>query len=570
MHQNHKLLNEVAARWILKMTSMIEYGVSQTLIAEFEMLRETVSIDSYKNTDKKNVEATHEHNIYKYSSKTIDKLAQYLVCRNYGKACLELAYLCWPIVRYQEHSKGLLHFFWIDESITPNKFENAVRSFSQELDTNDTEGYSSSMRSPIAWRENGLVISSGAASFKINAHRVSLLSALLEILVSNMDGILGDIESRLATSDEKCVVQLASYLQKLIYAFLKPHLPTANLQNKYRYVHQWVSEKKEAGKLNDDDVLAFWKSAISEEGFVKYQNTLLDMVDYQFAFEQVSVQRELSFGNSLEQMSIDQSNMLLETVFGSTKEEGDSFTWLMDAPKFLTKREYSCVSLLLELNKSIDQFPLSILRADIFGQWQNTIIQQTRSKTSSAINEPNTNYTDHLGLLDDWKHHTANTLLCCAAVLFKRKDSRCITLLTLAVDLVFDESKASAFRITLQRLMPNQSGSLPAFTDIRRWLLQSQTLNQFFSLATKALAKNNRVGFKAVEDFSSSDIYELGGEQLYKCVDIIKRFRQAVLLASTTKKPDLSSKASDLDSIFQSDLFIFKSEFAKRHGDINE
>lgn len=90
------------------MSKIIEYGVSATLQAEFEMLRDTLSMRQYQ---EKQANKTETFQQYKYATKTIDKLAQYLLCRNYGKACLELAYLCWPIVRHQEHSKGLLHFF---------------------------------------------------------------------------------------------------------------------------------------------------------------------------------------------------------------------------------------------------------------------------------------------------------------------------------------------------------------------------------------------------------------------------------------------------------------------------
>jgi hypothetical protein len=177
-------------------------------------------------------------------------------------------------------------------------------------------------------------------------------------------------------------------------------------------------------------------------------------------------------------------------------------------------------------------------------------------------------------LLKDWKLQSANTVLCCAAVLLKREDPRCIILLSLAVGLVFDEDKANAFKNSLRELMPNhlpnQLDALPAFADIRRWLLQSPSLNQFFSLASKALAKNNRAGFKEIQNLASNDIYYLGGEQLNHCVDVVSRFRKAVLLASVQHGANKSDSAADVESIFQADLFIFKNEFVKRHGEINE
>lgn len=142
----------------------------------------------------------------------------------------------------------------------------------------------------------GMVIRSAKQTFTISASRVMLLSALLELLVSNIQGTLEDIESHLSTSDEKCVGTLASYLQKRLYEFLKAHLPTANLQQKYRYIYQWVSENCDAEKLNDDAVLKFWTSSINEEGYVKFESALVDIIDYQFAHEQVKVSHEIARG----------------------------------------------------------------------------------------------------------------------------------------------------------------------------------------------------------------------------------------------------------------------------------
>jgi hypothetical protein len=135
---------------------MIDYGVSASLQAEFEMLRETQSIGLQEDC------ASKQYNsIKKYSAKTIDKLAQYILCRNYGKACLELAYLCWPIVRHQEYSKGLLDFFWIDETISPRKFRERMQELAQ-----------AELSAPVvSINEIGLVLSTGPQSFVISATR---------------------------------------------------------------------------------------------------------------------------------------------------------------------------------------------------------------------------------------------------------------------------------------------------------------------------------------------------------------------------------------------------------------
>ena len=545
------------------MTNIIEYGVSATLQAEFEMLRDALSMREYQEKQASKTENIHQ---YKYATKTIDKLAQYLLCRNYGKACLELAYLCWPIVRHQEHSKGLLHFFWIEEAITPTHFRHSIAPLTKL----------NSCAPLVSLNEMGMLIRSSKQTFTISASRVMLLSALLELLVSNIQGTLEDIESHLSTSDEKCVGKLASYLQKKLYEFLKPHLPTANLQQKYRYIHQWVSENSDTEKLNDNAVLKFWTSSINEEGYVKFESALVDIIDYQFACEQVNISREIAHGqtdlpivgadNSADEDDQSSAVWLYGTVFEANGEILTPPTWLVDQPKFVTKKEYAYVALLFELRQSVTQFPLSVMRTEVFGRWQNTIIQHDRDKNVVVIDEPDQDYAMYLQLLDSWRKQAANTLLCCAAILYEQKDARCLTVLSQGVGLLVERKEKAEFRQMLQRLFDinkRETGkSELTFTHISRWLLQSPTLNNFFGLARKALAKNNRAGFKNNNDYHAADIYEQGAEQIVQGAKLIHDLNEAVFKQIENKNQQYGS----LEAIFRSDLFIFKSELVKRHG----
>jgi hypothetical protein len=545
------------------MTNIIEYGVSATLQAEFEMLRDTLSIREYQEKQASKTETIHQ---YKYATKTIDKLAQYLLCRNYGKACLELAYLCWPIVRHQEHSKGLLHFFWIEEAITPTHFRHSIAPLTKL----------NSCAPLVSLNEMGMLIRSAKQTFTISASRVMLLSALLELLVSNIQGTLEDIESHLSTSDEKCVGKLASYLQKKLYEFLKPHLPTANLQQKYRYIHQWVNENCGKEKLNDNAVLKFWTSSIDEEGYVKFESALVDIIDYQFAYEQVDVSRKIAHGqtdlpivgadNSADEDEQNSAAWLYDAVFEANGEILTPPTWLVDQPKFVTKKEYAYVALLFELRQSATQFPLSVMRTEVFGRWQNAIIQHGRDKNVVVIDEPHQDYAMYLQLLDSWRKQAANTLLSCAAILYEQKDARCLTVLSQGVGLLVERKEKAEFRKMLQRLFDinkKETGKIElTFTHISRWLLQSPTLNNFFGLARKALAKNNRAGFKNNNDYHAADIYEQGAEQIVQGAKLVHDLNEAVLKQIENKNQQFGS----LEAIFRSDLFIFKSELVKRHG----
>lgn len=545
------------------MTNIIEYGVSATLQAEFEMLRDTLSMRECQEKQASKAETIHQ---YKYATKTIDKLAQYLLCRNYGKACLELAYLCWPIVRHQEQSKGLLHFFWIEEAITPTHFRHAIAPLTKL----------NSCAPLVSLNEMGVVIRSAKQTFTISASRVMLLSALLELLVSNIQGTLEDIEGYLSTSDEKCVAKLASYLQKKLYEFLKAHLPTANLQQKYRYIHQWVSENSDTEKLDDNAVLKFWTSSINEEGYVKFESALVDIIDYQFAYEQVKVAREIAHGqtdlpidgldNIADEDKPNNAAWLYRSVFEANGEILTPPTWLVDQPKFVTKKEYAYIALLFELRQSTTQFPLSVMRTEVFGRWQNAIIQHRRDKNVVVIDKPDQDYVMYLQRLNGWRKQAANTLLCCAAILYEYKDVRCLTVLSQGVGLLVERKEKAEFRQMLQRLFDvnKKDTGKPelTFAHISRWLLQSQTLNSFFGLAKKALAKNNRTGFKGNNDYHVADIYEQGAEQIAQGAKLIHDLNDAVFQQIDNKNQQFGS----LEAIFRSDLFIFKSELVKRHG----
>lgn len=537
------------------MISMIEYGVSERLRAEFDMLRETESIHAYHQDE-------HGNTHLKYSSKTVDKLAQYIVCRNYGKCCLELAYLCWPLVRHHENTQGLIHFFWVNECLSPAKFRGYFGAMAKH-----------NFSAPsVSLNELGLTISAEQQVFTISATRVPVLGVLLEFLVGNVPGILDDIESQLNASTVQCVKRLASLLQKKLYAFLKDHLPSANVQHKYRYIHAWVNENWDKKPLNDEAVLDFWMAAINQEGYVKFENTLLDILDYQYAHEQVNYARAINFSeDKLEDIGInsDESSWLYHTIFELADNDIAPPTWLVNVPKFLSKKSYEQVSLLYELGDKVSQFPLSVLRASVFGQWQNTIIQQTRNKKQNDIVLPTLNYQLYFSRSDDWQAQAANTLLACTSVLFELRDVRCITTLPLALELMLKPQESREFTMMLRRLMQSTSqegaNQHTEFTDIRRWTLQAPTLNQFFVIASKALAKNNRVGFKNEADFVDADIYELGALELTKAAQLISN-----LQASVSHYLDSGTEKGTLDTFFASDLFIFKSELIKRHGTIND
>ncbi|MDU0356399.1 hypothetical protein RS130_23125 [Paraglaciecola aquimarina] len=69
------------------MSSIINYGISETLKSVFAQLKETPGLNGNK-----------------YHSKDVEQLSQDIVCRNYGSVCYELSFLCWAVVNRSQLS----------------------------------------------------------------------------------------------------------------------------------------------------------------------------------------------------------------------------------------------------------------------------------------------------------------------------------------------------------------------------------------------------------------------------------------------------------------------------------
>ena len=147
--------------------SLALYGVSAELIAAFDGLRETPGISGPK-----------------YRQKDIDNLSQMILCRNYGKATLELSYLLQAILMCKRSgdstARGLgnsttqeiwLNFFWLEESITPKRFRAAFDVIPEPV-----QAY-------LQLNEQGLTIRLPTCEFTLSPTRIATLASFLEFLV---------------------------------------------------------------------------------------------------------------------------------------------------------------------------------------------------------------------------------------------------------------------------------------------------------------------------------------------------------------------------------------------------
>jgi hypothetical protein len=91
------------------------------------------------------------------------------------------------------------------------------------------------------------------------------------------------------------------------------------------------------------------------------------------------------------------------------------------------------------------------------------------------------------------------------------------------------------------------------FSGVSAAMLKNPLLKRHMQLALKHLKANNRDGFRKGSVYAEADIYSHAIDELHLCVSRIEKFKKAT--------QQMRNKEN-----YCSDLFIFHSEFEKRHG----
>jgi hypothetical protein len=530
--------------------SIIGYGVSDTLKSIFEGLRQT-TVSAWDNND-----AAHSYN--KYTAKDVDKLSQHIVCRHYGKLCLELSYLCWAIIHsYPSTSRHrpLLDFFWLANAHTPKRFRAA---FAQPWQ---------SKIGKVTMAADYLQLELGTVEFAISPSRIGLLAVFMEFLHSIEPGLIANLQANLTNANDAAVKALSSHLQKSIYQFLKDHLPEAQLQKRFRYFEQWLqSSDRDIDTLADDDVIVFWDTARTDpeaESYVLYNTSLSDILDgidaYKIADSQFNVAYAASFGADLEAGEIDPGK--IETLLFESSSEDVSIKQLCENPKCLTQEQVLLLHPLVRFAPHQPHFLSSLMRMQIFGSWQAVLVQAKRKSplilADKLSRPPTSGYLAYVNTLADIQRATEHSLLCLLHVL-------------LNID------SAAGLNCLLSQLPP------PDVEQISHWLAETyegndplphyKTLTQQIKLqfpaarllidkAEQAFKQNNKAGFKTMPTQADADIYQAAVETLSMVAKVLQRHTAAILCIA----PDMMT----LETIFCSDACIFIDRFKQIYGEAN-
>lgn len=534
-------------------SALARYGVSDELIGMFESLRETPGRAGNK-----------------FRLEDVNAVAQSIVCRNYGKACLELSYLLSAVLQRfppnldpKRNFSPLLDFFWINESITPRRFRQA---FDSPLTNGNIQ---------LQIGKEFLQIAYGSSEFAISPTRVGYLAALFEFLVNVSPRIIKTAETQLAKPDVKSIKSFASDLQKLCYDYLGKQMEPAQQQRRFHFLSQWLKDKSPGvmlkDSINDETVLAFWQQVALDEddklGFKLYRTVATNFISLLQALHIGTSKRESDFAMTIG-YDADGGEMHpehLDSLLGASDDDID-IGWLAETPKFVTKQQLLLLTSIYSATHALGKLPLSVARMWLFGNWQSELVQATRNGGPSVIKTKLNKTFD--GLYAQFQQDIENLNTTLAAV-------------RLAVWHIFIELKQDSALQTMAQLLPEAAWSdveqllstlqnqvsggdeeaLTAqinqafFEKLAQYRLQLPELNHLLQQAKKTYSANNKQGFKQLPEVDNLSVYEYGFETLGRCCGVLEHYHQDLCQL-------FSPAAVEVDKS-RSDLVIFTDMFKK-------
>ncbi len=538
--------------------TLFAVNVSETLQADFAMLRETPYYQSRYNSVALDSDTQHS---FKFSAKTIDKLSQYIACRNYAPLCYELAHLCWVLVN-TGGKDAIFDYFYLAEAVTARRMQDffespencqcALPSASVELlqrklaqDTNKSSNKITHLNPAhvdIDSVPDCLCLKIHQHEFIIHLNRANILAACMEWLVTILPKVFDVAFEYLSGKGFNGIQSFSSYLQKDVYDYLKDHLPPAKAQAKFQQMSLWL-KAKQLNQFCDDNILEFWQTPNAREGSEKLTTLIKDVFHFEQALESAKTQQAHQYAQ--DSYELDMAEQVFESVVTHAKAQID-LARLTELPKLLSKQQAQRLTLLAQFPQLCSRFPLSYLRHEVLGTMQSVCIQAQRNKTlnESFFEMPEQNqYADLLQKLRAQKE--LNSLSYCAVMhilLIGREedgDAYCTELLAANNELLN----------ALTQKVENQTNATQSIDH----LLQEPSL---ISACKSAYQQNNRQGFTQSSHLSNKQVY----------VDsalVLLALSQALdtLLKSNAH---LFQKTSLLFEKYASDGCIFSSELRQR------
>jgi hypothetical protein len=498
----------------------------------------------------------------KYTRRICHELEITIAGRIYGKVMRELCHL----MRIADHCGGrqsYRDFFWGIETAQTPAFQGLVHSAANSTLFHPTQ--------------KTVKINYPDGEFEIFYSRMPSLAAMIDFLISFlsfpdldevMAGLLSGNATLAATSDA------ANALSRRVYDELKDHLPTAQIQRKRHALIKYLRENN-VEKISDDTVLNFWIERSADQGggdFKTFESVFRTAVDLRAVIEEAtgidSFENTISIGSDHEAGQIDPGDLIerLETIDGPRR----LFDELDEPPvknvKFLNNKERELLSSMIECGRLATDFPLSILRREVFGKEQSRLIHIQRHKLNPAEMRkeiekgPLDDYLTVIGKFKQLSLHIESVRFASLFVLAYARNSQALSLiLELAPDIdlshLAEHFEVKEYESDKDLSLQEENGAALFFTTLSDPEQVNPQLTTLMDKAEKAFKSISRSGFGAGEkdDLNIQAGHKQGDPVIRTIGTTLDKFRE--------KLSNIDAVSPGLEGYYTDDLKRYIDQF---------
>jgi len=409
----------------------------------------------------------------KFTHKVSDDLKKAIACRTYSVPILELCHL----VRIADACPGFAGYLEFFYGPGRWRFDHNWKTVAQSAFRGQVTmaGDMPSFEVGKTW----VNVCYPDGQFTVNFGRMPFLSALLEFLITALGYKIVDETLRPVIGQnvsQGLVSAQANELSKSLYNYLKEHLRTVQLQRKFRRLIGFMKQEKGAdfqlGDVDDECIMVFWELVSGEAGdggddFKTFTATFKAFVRLCQALEHASEKFRLNhpapIGSDLEAGEVDLELLVSPTDDGErsgsscggdewgefgkrldlfelvNEDKPNPLLALEDGPqaaiKFINKREFKTLGILLESCQTGPGSPLSLMRYEVFGKGQGRISQALRRNAGKReLHDLKDNcgvqtYEEKLAEYRELCEHLERVLLASLHVLLGQRDAEALSLM---------------------------------------------------------------------------------------------------------------------------------------------
>jgi hypothetical protein len=500
----------------------------------------------------------------KYSRSICHELERRIAGRIYGRVMLELCHL----MHIADHCGGrgrYRSFFWGIEIAQTSAFQGLAHSAAK-----------STLFHPA---QTTVEITYPDGEFAIAYSRMPFLAAMMDFLIDfigfpALDGVMVGLLSGNATVT--ATSDAANTLSRQVYDKLKDQLPKAQIQRKRHALVKYLHENQvQVEEINDDTVLNFWIERSADQGggdFKTFESVFRTAVDLSTVIKEArgmdSFENTLSIGTDPDSGQIDPGNLInrLETLDGPRRLLDELDEPPVKNVKFLNNKERELLSSMIECGSLATDFPLSLLRCEVFGKEQSRLahIQRHKLKPAEMRKEiekgPLGDYLTVIGKFEQLSLHIKRVSLASLFVLACARNSQALSLiLELAPDIDLSDL-AEQFEVKeyeSENVVSLQEGWAANlfFTILSDPDKVNPQLARLMTTAEKEFKSISRSGFGADEkdDLNIQAGHEQGEPVIRSIGTILKKFRD--------KLSNIDAVSPGLEGYYTGDLKRYIDQF---------